>query len=375
MGIDYENDLLKHFVRVNGWLPACERRLRKIRREEARRLRYFTFCAVGAVDVLMLDVERIIRKSSANKFDTVVFFDRSPESVLETQKRIPGAIGFPGDFVNVVLATDAEEALEIDDATPLNPPEHQLDKAEVRRAQLQKAQRVAFLECFPFDVINLDLEEFLFKPRDPLPGKVINAFRKLLEWQKKPLQRPRGGARPLTGFSLMFTTQIGPPNIGDQFLDMLQGYLRENLQHDVQLEPVLRVRAGTNDLTVLRGENFDLFFKLAMPKVLAAALMEADWYIDPVSGIRVFQFQRESVDGPYQMLHLVIDVLRQTPPREQRAPGASDQQALDAYTTTIRTLFQTPEIVIALPIPDQDALIESLRVIRARRRLYYPDDE
>src|SRR5260370_24811337 len=91
----YEDDLLKHHVRLMGWLPLCKKRLDYIRAagspNSLRRLRYFTFCAVGAVDVLMLDVEKVIRVSKEGLFDTVTFFYRDPGSVSETLKRIPVA--------------------------------------------------------------------------------------------------------------------------------------------------------------------------------------------------------------------------------------------------------------------------------------------
>src|SRR5229473_3640208 len=103
MAIDYESDLIKHFVRTDGWLPVCSRRLKAIQQSHQRRLRYFTFCAIGAVDVLMLDVAKVVSRSSTDRFDTVVFFDQSPEAVDETLKRIPGATGFNEDFVNLVL--------------------------------------------------------------------------------------------------------------------------------------------------------------------------------------------------------------------------------------------------------------------------------
>src|SRR5256885_11024715 len=100
-GIDfpYARCPLKHFVRTDGWLPLCKRRLQGLRQgkkpKDIRRLRYFTFCAVSAVDVLMLDVAKVIRPSNDGLFDTVFFFTRSDEAVLETRKNIPGAIGFP----------------------------------------------------------------------------------------------------------------------------------------------------------------------------------------------------------------------------------------------------------------------------------------
>ena len=261
----YEDDLLKHHVRKVGWLPSCKKRLQTIRSvgnpRQSRRLRYFTFCAVGAIDVLMLDVEKIIRRSSNEQFDTVTFFDKNQELVSETLKRIPGAYGFPGDFTRVVLLEDPEEESVVDD--PLRSPEESLDESATRRHQLIQAQRKSFISLFPFDVINLDLEEFLFKPNDPLPGKVINALRKLFEWQKKPFTTPQSQAQQrINEFSLMFTTQIGPPNISEVYLGELRDCLTRNIREDANLISALANRTGFDNVVLLQQERFDDFFKL-----------------------------------------------------------------------------------------------------------------
>jgi hypothetical protein len=43
--------------------------------------------------------------------------------------------------------------------------------------------------------------------------------------------------------------------------------------------------------------NFDLFFMLGMPKVIARTLLAEDWYIDPDVGIKLYEFERPSKDG------------------------------------------------------------------------------
>src|SRR5436305_14769112 len=115
----YETCLLKHHVRTNVWLPMAKARLKAIRAGTTkttakRRLRYFTFCAVGAIDVLMLDLAQVVRRSDTGRFDTIFFFDKDQEHVAETTRRIPGAIGFVGDFVDTVLLDDPEEATIVD---------------------------------------------------------------------------------------------------------------------------------------------------------------------------------------------------------------------------------------------------------------------
>lgn len=373
----FEDCLLKHHIRREAWLPLCKKRLQNIRAasgSRARRLRYFTFCAVGAMDVLMLDVAKVIARSDVGKFDTVFFFDKKPELVIETQKRIPGAIGFPGDFVSTVLLNGPDEECLEDGEEPLISPEIEPDELRTRRSQLQCAERNRFIRSFPFDVINLDLEAFLFKPNDEFPGKMVKALRKIFAWQQRKLVISRRETQVLEGFSLMFTTQIGPPNLGGDYLRMLQDALQENLTMNGDLKSILIQRTETDDVEVLQGSRFDTFFKLAMPKVLAAILMEQDWYIDPKTGIRIFEFERPSNTGPYKILHLVMDVKRKNPPKDKRAPGHDSPEAQVAYRSVVRKIFSERENVITEGSINKLTLQTNLDQIKARRRKYYPDE-
>jgi hypothetical protein len=375
----FEDDLLKHYIRTTAWLPLCKERLAAIRAgatrsKDQRRLRYFTFCAVGAIDVLMLDVANVIRQSSDGRFDTVFFFDRSPEYVLETQKRIPGAIGFPGDFTSVVLAQDPEEDTVIDSEAPLEPARNSADVRETRLNQLLVSQRRDFIQNFPFDVINLDLEEFLLKPNDEFPGRVIGALRKVFKWQKRALNIPGKPSRSLDGFSLMFTTQIGPPNLTEEYLGMLRDRISNNLASDGELPNIMSRRTGLDDPRLLQQRQFETFFKLGMPKVLTSILMEADWYVDAEYGLRMYEIERPAEGGSYKMLHLVMDVKRHNPPEGRRAPGAQSAEAQQAYLTVARQIFSTPETVVTADTINEEDLRADLELIKARRRKYYDPD-
>jgi len=375
----YEDDLLKHYIRTTAWLPLCKSRLAAVRaaptrRERERRLRYFTFCAVGAIDVLMLDVANIIRRSSDGRFDTVFFFDRSPEYVIETQKRIPGAIGFPGDFTSVVLLEDAEENSVFDSETPLEPALNSADVRETRVNQLLLSQRRNFIQYFPFDVVNLDLEEFLLKPNDEFPGRLIRALSKVFTWQKRPLRISGGPSRSLDGFSLMFTTQVGPPNLTDEYLGMLRDRIGNNLATDDQLLDIMLDRTGVNDPLLLQQTQFEMFFKLGMPKVLASILMGTDWYVDAEYGLQIYEIERSTNGSSYKMLHLVMDVKRHNPPDDRRAPGTQSAEAEEAYRTLVRQVFATPETVVSDDTIDRAQLQADLDRIKARRRLYYDSE-
>jgi hypothetical protein len=336
-------------------------------------LRYFTFCAVGAIDVLMLDVVRVIRRSNNNRFDTVFFFDKTNESVVETQRRIPGAIGFPGEFVDIVLHTDPEGEALLDSNAPLTPPEEQPDVHEVRTASVQTSLRRDFIKAFPFDVINLDLEQFFLVPNDPFPGNLIRALRKLFEWQRRVLSMPNGKTEALTGFSLMFTTQIGPPNLTEEYLNMLDDHLTTNLNRDAELVELLRARTGMEDVGLLQQNHFEMFFKLGVPKVLSLMLKDEDWYVDAENGIQTYEFERPWKGGSYTMLHFVMDVVRQSPPYEGRANRTPTAEAEAAYGDVVRQFISQPERVVTLEAIDQVSLQASLDRIKARRRLYCPE--
>jgi hypothetical protein len=381
-GFAFEDCLLKHYVRTQGWLPSCRARKRAVSegRAEAgsRRLRYFTFCAVGAIDVLMLDVASVIRRSNDDRFDTVVFFDKDPDAVLETQKRIPGAEGFPGDFTKIVLTRDVDEEAT-HDPDFLAPPQDQADEFATHEHQRILAQHRAFVRTFPFDIVNLDLEEFVFKARDPFPGRVINSLRKVFEWQRLPLRFSVGRRTReefLEGFTLMFTTQIGPPNIDPDYTDMLRDNLAANLQAAPDLQGLMTARTDAQDLAELQRSSFDLFFKLGLPKILASILMEQDWYVDPGHGVRIFEFKRAWTGGEYSMLHLIMDVKRQQPPRERRAPNLVRAQAVEAaYSAVIRQIFEQREVFVTNELASSIELRPTLAQIRARRRRYFPEDE
>jgi hypothetical protein len=370
-GFQFETCLLKHHVRVNGWLPRCAARLKDIQSQRPRRLRYFTFCAIGAVDVLMLDVARIIRMSGQQRFDTVVFFDKDSEAVNETLKRIRGSIGFNGKFTDIVLMDI--HAARPGDASNLTSATNDEDNFATRALQRDRQQQSDFVNCFPFDIINLDLEEFLFKDRDPTPGKVINTIRRLFEWQRRPLHLKGHRQARLRKFSFMFTTQIGPEQLADDHRETLIHCLTENLAQFADLPNRLHARSGASTAEELLGSNFELFFKVAVPKAVAGLGLDEDWYVDPETGINIFEFTRNAARGPYKLLHLVMDFVTPVPDRGHRV-GAMPLQAENAYGNAVRQIV-TNEVSVVTPETIDDAeLRKSLNRIFRRRKKYYPEE-
>jgi hypothetical protein len=321
----------------------------------------------------MLEIAKVIRRSAEGRFDTVYFFDMTHDLVDSTTKRIPGAIGFPGEFASVVLADDPGEG---DPDKVLEPPSNEEDTVETRKRQLLLHTHRNFIRSFPFDVMNLDLEGFFFRAMDPLPGRFVNAMRKVFTWQRNPLRGPKGEPKEtLDGFSLMFTTQIGPSNLAQDYLEMLRGYLKGNIDGHPALSDQLETRTGYRDLGTLEAEHFEIFFKLAAPKLMASILDEQDWYVDSSEGIRIYEFERSWKDGVYKMLHLVMHVGRKHPPSQNRAPGQQTQDARDAYIAVVEKLFAEEAVKISETVINQVELQASLDEIKARRRKIYPEGD
>ncbi len=373
-GFQFEDCLLKHFIRREVWLPKCRAQLKvlksetnKSKKRPPRRMRYFTFCAVGALDVLLLDREKILKKSSAKEFDTVFFFDRDEDAVSETRKRIPGANGFPGDFVKVVLEAEQGAGLEA--------PANAENTREVREAQQKRAQHEKFLKSFPFDVINLDVEQYLFRPKEELPGKLTTALRRLFDWQKRQGETLEGQEYGVDEFALMFTTQVGPKNLPDDYLTYLRDTcLQQNLASYPELQEPFNARSGGKTVAAYFTDDFDKAFKLAVPKSLIELAFESDWHIEGNDGIEIFEFDRQSKDGPYTMLHMAMTVRRQTPAKEKRAPGQKPPDVAQAeHKQAVARLFQNDAIdVEELVVGERkDELEADLGALFEHRKRYY----
>lgn len=173
----------------------------------------------------------------------------------------------------------------------------------------------------------------------------------------------------------MFTTKVGPERLGDDFRDMLTDSLHRNVAQDSELRLLLATRTGVEEVGRLLEENFRAFFRLAVPKIISQLLIEADWYVDPTNGIGVYEFERTPQGDPpippYRMLHMVMDVRRQSPSRDGRPPGQQfAPAAAQAYGQVVRQLFGTEATMVTIETIDMAAIEKDLELIDLRRKKY-----
>jgi hypothetical protein len=379
----FETCLLKHYVRLEVWLPHSKERLNRIRKAVksaagARRLKYFTFCAVGALDVLLLDRAKIIRRSAQKEFDTVYFFDTDEDSVIETRKRIPGAVGFPGDFVKVVLQDEPEE-VEGTVVDELDSPANKENTRAVRQKQNALAQLQKFKQAFPFDVMNFDVEQYLFHPKEELPGRLMAALRKIFEWQTREGIDSNGKSYSVDEFSLMFTTSVGPKNLSKPYVEYLRDTcLQGNLEKYPELVEPFNAKSGGKDVKKFFEDDFDGAFKLAVPKSLIELALENDWHIEGKDGIEVYEFDREAQEGSYTMLHMAMTVRRQKPAMGKRAPGQKLPADAEAeHRAAIVQLFSREVVAVENLVAGsaKDQLEADLNDLFEHRSKFYKEEE
>jgi hypothetical protein len=200
----------------------------------------------------------------------------------------------------------------------------------------------------------------------------------LLDWQKQ-LGRAGGAfVYKLEQFTLMFTTQVGPQGLPEEYMTYLRDHcLKKNLDGNDNLKPLFRNKSEGRTVAEFFEHDFDGAFKLSVPKSLIELVGEADWYVDSERGIEVYQFDRVWKGGSYRMLHMAMTVRRQAPPKEKRGPGQPmpDKAAVE-QRKTIEKLFENPVLAVEeLVVGDTKAKLEiDLRSLFAHRRRYYDPD-
>ena len=374
----WEKDPLKHYIRLKGWAPACDYRKKVVREvlKQDRQLRYFTFCGKGAKDVMVLNRNRIVPMSKRYGFSQVVFFERDPDHLAEALSALRGAFGFSQDFVKVVLDVETDPRAESPTVTlggnTTAPPVN-----SVFAKQIDASARDEFFSLFPFDIINLDLCGHLFVPSDRFPGNILKAVRRVLDLQKGDMKVGNVNYGSLSGFTLLFTTEVGPANLSSQYVDELKACLQDNIEGSVELASLLEKSTGCKSSEDLHNDNWEDFLIYALPKILIRQVLQMDWYVDDVHGIKVYKFQRPAKDGKpeYHMLHVVMQIERQNPPYGSRLTLV-EPQAQAAYYNVIRDYFENgPEVIsdssLAGLIPSLNDDIATIEANLKARRYYW----
>jgi hypothetical protein len=344
---DYETDVVKHFVRYEGWLAAVKERKKLVKaaidaRKRKQGLSYFTFCASSAIDVFMLERVNILRRDTkTQRLKGVHFCEAEPPEFLKIANLIGSAdSGFMENFEDFVLFEDDRDTRGKSEYDPtLAVP----DVANVRRKFNCKRMHHQFLDLHPFDVINLDLYGNLFPPRGEVCSRMMDTIEKTFEMQKRT---STVDGHQVDGFTLFLTVYISKDDFHEGVIEQLRDTAQENLAHN-ELKKAFEERFYHGDPDQLMGEDFPTFFSIILPKVIAGVAKNHGWF---GKHKKIYLYGRENDKQKYHMMSSVVHYEKLS--YKQTLPGPKrESQYRNIYIPEIVSIFQTmPE--------DVDATIE-----------------
>jgi hypothetical protein len=207
---DWDKYYCKHCARLYGWLPASKEY--KTRNDKIN-MRYFTLCDTKAIDVFMLEMEKVLSRDENGMLPNVIICEgdtsKIPEILEVVRPPLKEAV-IPETLENILTFED-------DDSTR-NFPEGEQPRDIRLRKKITLKRHYEFLKSyFPFDIINFDPCAGLLEPQ-PRKNGLYNALRRIFELQKRTER-----------FLIFVTTPI--TDIAPESKTMLKDNFDNNLRH------------------------------------------------------------------------------------------------------------------------------------------------
>lgn len=296
------DELVRHALHTKHWVPACRERRsgRTGPNGKPAPLRYFTFCGEDPDDVVLLAIKGLLPHEAENGYESVTFFDRRGRDPNRAILALPGAQSFGADFLDTVLVRD-----ELDVGV-------EADSSEAQQHQRLLQMRQMFRQRFPFDVVNFDLEEVLFRDSELPPGRLLEGLQKLFEWQHSAFEDEEAG------FTLLMTAREPEPDrIGSAARELMTEVVRANLALDPALGEALSRSSGVSTADDLASASWQRLFEVALPKLLLRALRQAGWEVEGDAGVRVISRARQAGGVDQRLLHVMMCVRRRSEEAEE----------------------------------------------------------
>ena len=342
--INFETDPLKHYVRRYGWLKATKQQKQAISKRSKRiPLRYFTFCAAEAIDVFMLELEGILKRSEkTGRLEGVYFCEKDPEPFGRIADLIGSPQqGFQGAFEKIVLFQDDKETegKTLEDDQPYT--------SEVRRKLRYKDAHRRLCEAFPFDIINLDVCGVMFPPRKGIITPLLESIIQILEWQTKSKFLING--QECNRFTLFLTSHIDQDDTNPKVIKQLEKRVNDNISTSEDFQSAFFNQYGHNQADKLAHENFAEFFCVALPKfMIHSALYNQGWKVTSGPTYLYNRDYRREENKQYQIMHTVA-VYERIPDFPQRLDVPNTGQYMESVIQLVNNRVEWVDDVIEHP--------------------------
>ena len=332
--INFEADILKHYVRKYGWLKATKQQEHAIEgRSERIPLRYFTFCAAEAIDVFMLEREGILRRSEqTGRLETVYFCERDDDKFGIIADLIGSPEhGFRGLFERIVLFEDDEETEgktlegELEAEQPYT--------TELREKLRYKNEHCRLRKAFPFDIINLDVFGVMFPPRQGIIAPLLESIIQILKWQTESWSSINDCE--CNRFTLFLTSHIDPSLTNQAAIEQLKNRVTDNINTSDVFQSAFVDQYGHNQVQKLSCEKFAEFFCLALPKfIIHRALFDFGWQVTCGPTYLYNRDDRWVENKRYQIMH-TVSIYERIPDFQQSLDVPSTGQYIQSVTQLV----------------------------------------
>ena len=361
--LDWDKDVVKHYVRRFGWLPAASAQF-AASIDANRDPKYFTFCASNALDVFLLLNEGVLRRDPKTDVVSNTYFCEAKPDEFNRISQLIGAHeqGFLGDFHDMILFEDDDltRGRDLSDAG-------QRYSGEVRRRLNTKERHQNFTASFPFDVINLDIYGAFFPPAGGVTSPMVRSIRKLLDLQSAAAEAYDN----FGSFTLFLTAHVEAGKVNDEAFEQLVKMVERNRDTYSGFADALNSRFGTTDVTQIADDDFNGFYCLGLPKLIVGEAFDRGWSVDPkFSGLykRLRTTSGGDLSDPYAMLAWVGKFERRVPEEQPigRIHTPSDQE----YVELIGHVTDEPEDIDAAATRHEEEVRTDLEQVAALRKNY-----
>lgn len=304
--LNYNTDVVKHYVRYNGWLSTFKTILNRVnsdfnRGKRKSRCKYLTFCAVQAIDVFMLEMEKYVyRNPNTNRLVNVFFCENDEESFSVIKTMIGSEEqGFFGNFQDIILQNIEDIPSNPDD--PFDEPDSLEDRQKIRLIEIKKS----LINAFPFDVINLDFYGNFFPKSGNRYSESCQAYQHVLEYQKLKNEEEEC-SRFLMYLTVYTPVKEDQGQINPQAMRAFEGVLLSNLAYDKFKEAFL------SRFEHLHPTNIDVYLKFILrftKQILFKETYSLGW--EPtLKDIFCYDRVHEKSAVPYKITTFIVEFQR-----------------------------------------------------------------
>ena len=270
--LDWDMDVVKHYVRRFGWLPAASDQF-AASRDANRDPKYFTFCASNALDVFLFLNEGVLSRDPETDVVSNTYYCEAKPDEFNRISQLVGAHeqGFLGDFHDMILFEDDDSTRgrKLSDAG-------QRYTGEVRRRLNVKERHQNFRASIPFDVINLDVYGAFFPPATGVTSPMVRSIRKLLDLQLAAAETDDS----FESFTLFLTAHVEVGRVNDEAFEQLVRMVERNRDTYSGFADGLNTRFGTTDVAQIADGDFNGFYCLSLPKLIIGEAFDRGWSVD-----------------------------------------------------------------------------------------------